>query len=274
MLLLGGLGSVLSNVFGWGITGTGVFLIFGIIINLVAYFFSDTLIIKSSGASLLTKEQIPELFFMVEEIIDENHMPMPRLYLVNDSSMNAFATGRSPKHAAIAVTRGLLEKLTPNEVKGVVAHEIAHIKSWDTLLMTSISIIAGFISILADSFWYSRVISKAEEKDNSGILGTISFILSIFAPLAAMFIQLAISRRREFSADEISAKISKNPQYLADALNKISKDRRPLPGMNSATAHLYFSNPLKSKGLLDKLFSTHPPIEERINHLNQMSVIN
>ncbi len=273
MLILGGFGIVLSELFGWGITGTSIFLIIGMIVNLVAYFFSDTLILKSSGTVMLTKEQVPELYLIVEELIQDNKMPMPKLYLINDSSMNAFATGRSPKHSAIAVTRGLLEKLTLDEVKGVVAHEIAHIRNWDTLLMTSISIIAGFISILAESFWRSRVVSKAQEKDSSGVLATISLILAIFAPLTAFFIQMAVSRRREFFADEAGAEISKNPVFLANALQKISRDRRPLPAMNAATAHLYFSNPLKSEGFIDKLFSTHPPIEERIGRLQELAQV-
>ncbi len=270
MLIFGGIGILLSNIFGWGITGTGIFLIVGMIINLVAYFFSDKLILRSSSAKLLSREQVPELFSMVEEMVTEYRMPMPKLYLVNDSSMNAFATGRSPKHSAVAVTRGLLEKLTPDEVRGVVAHELSHIRNWDTLLMTAISIIAGFISILADSFWMSRILNKAGEKDRSGVLATISLILAVFAPISATLIQLAISRRREYTADEAGAEMSKNPMFLANALQKIQKDRRPLPGMNAATAHLYFSNPLKSGDIIDKLFSTHPPIEDRIERLQKM----
>lgn len=271
MMILGSFGIVISNIFGWGITGTGVFLIIGMIVNLIAYFFSDSLIIKSSGAVMLNREQVPELFLMVEEMTKAHQMPMPKLYLINDSSMNAFATGRNPSHSAVAVTRGLLEKLTLDEVRGVVAHEIAHIRNWDTLLMTAVSIMAGFISIMAESYWSSRVMSKVQEKDRSGVLATVSLILAVFAPLAAMFIQLAISRRREFQADESGSKISGNPLFLAGALEKISRDRRPLPGMNTATAHLYFSNPLKSEGFIEKLFSTHPPVEDRIGRLKGLS---
>ena len=272
MLILGGIGSLLSNMFGWGFTGTSIFLLIGMGINLSAYFFSDSLILRTSHAKRLSREQAPEFFQMVEEMAANCQLPMPKLVFIDDPAMNAFAAGRNPSHSAIAVTRGLLEKLTFDEVKGVVAHEMAHIRNWDTLLMTVVSILAGFISILADSFWTSRVISKAQDKDRTGVLAGVSLVLAIFAPLAAMFIQLAISRRREFLADETGALIAQSPSNLASALDKISRDRRPLPGMNAATAHLYFSNPMKSEGLIERLFSTHPPIEERIGRLKRMSV--
>ena len=272
MLILGLLGSFLSSVFHWGLTGTGVFLILGGIVNLVAYFFSDTLIMRASKAKLLSSAQAPELFAIVKELSSASQIPPPKIYLIEDSSMNAFATGRNPRHAAVAVTRGLLEKLTPDEVKGVVAHELSHIRNWDTLLMTVIAVLAGFISILADVYWRSQIVSKAEEKDRSGVLAFVSLALAIFAPLTAMFIQLAISRQREFLADASGARIIKAPSFLASALHKIGKDRRPLPGMNAATAHLYFSNPMEQGGLVDKLFSTHPPIEERIQRLSTLSV--
>ncbi len=270
MVILGSLGSFLSSLFHWGLTGTSMFLIAGAAVNLIAYFFSDTLILRGSKAKLLSNAQVPELFSIVESLAFECKIPMPKIYLIDDSSMNAFATGRNPHHAAVAVTRGLLEKLTPEEVKGVIAHELVHIRNWDTLLMTAIAVIAGLISILADVYWRSQIMSKAESKDRSGILSMISLALAVFAPLAALFIQLAISRQREYLADASGATIAKNPAFLASALQKISKDRRPLPGMNAATAHLYFSNPMKQGGLVDKLFATHPPIEERIKRLNEL----
>ena len=272
MMLAGLLGHFLSQAFNWGLSGTGVFLIIGGITNLFAYFFSDTLILRASKAIPLTREQVPELFQMTEDMCKENGLPMPKLYLLEDSSMNAFATGRDPKHAAVAVTRGLLEKLNSNEVKGVVAHELSHVRHWDTLLMTFVAIGVGLISILADIYWRSQLVSKAEEKDRSGVLSVISLCLAVFAPLAAMFIQLAISRRREFMADASGACMAKSSSSLASALEKISLDRRPLPSMNAATAHLFFSNPIEEGGLIDKLFSTHPPIKERIEKLNQLQI--
>jgi len=272
MLIFGLLGSFLSQVFHWGLNGTIIFLLMGAVVNLIAYFFSDTLILRGSKARPLSPAQVPELFAIVEEVAREADLPMPKLYLIDEPSMNAFATGRSPKHAAVAVTRGLLEKLTPQEVKGVVAHELAHIQNWDTFLMTVIAVLAGLISILADAYWRSGVMNKAEEKDRSGILSLISAGLAVFAPLSALLIKLAISRQREFLADASGAKIAKDASALASALEKISKDRRPLPGMNAATAHLYFSNPSnRANEWVDKLFSTHPPVAERIARLRKIS---
>jgi heat shock protein HtpX len=272
MIILGVLGTLLSGAFHWGLTGTGVFLIIGGLVNLVAYFFSDRLIIRAAKAKLLQREQAPELFQIVEELASIGQIPVPKIYLLNDSSMNAFATGRSPKHAAVAVTRGLLEKLSVEEVKGVVAHELAHIRNWDTLLMTAVAVLAGLISIIADIYWRSHAISKASDRDRSGVMAYISLALAVFAPLTAMLIQLAISRQREFLADATGARMACSTAGLASSLEKISRDRRPLPHMSHATAHICFSNPLQEGGLLDKLFSTHPPIPERIQKLNQYNL--
>ncbi len=270
MMILGVLGALLSRAFHWGLTGTGVFLLMGAVMNVAAYFFSDTLIMRASRARPLSNEQAPELHAMVRELAQAGGIPLPRVYLIEDSSMNAFATGRDPRHAAVAVTRGLLEKLTPAEVRGVVAHEMAHVRNWDTLLMTVMAVLAGLISILADVYWRSTIVSKAGEKDRSGAVAFISLALAVFAPLAALLIQLAVSRRREFIADAAGAGMAHDASSLASALQKIGRDRRPLPGMNAATAHLYFSNPMKAGGLVDRLFSTHPPIEERIDRLRQL----
>jgi heat shock protein HtpX len=272
MIILGILGTLLSSAFNWGLTGTGVFLIVGGLVNIVAYFFSDRLIIRAAKAKQLKREQAPELFLIVEELASVGQIPVPKIYLLDDPSMNAFATGRSPQHAAIAVTRGLLEKLNVEEVKGVVAHELAHIRNWDTLLMTAVAVLAGLISIAADIYWRSRIISKASDRDRSGITAYISLALAVFAPLTAMLIQLAISRQREFLADATGAKFARNTAGLAASLEKISRDRRPLPHMSHATAHICFSNPLQEGGLLDKLFSTHPPIPDRIQKLNQLNL--
>ena len=265
--LLGLLGTFLSSCFHWGLTGTGVFLILAGIINFVAYFFSDRLILRASGCQRLQRAQIPELFQMVEALCRESQLPMPALYIIKDDAMNAFATGRDEHHAALAVTRGLVEKLTPDEVKAVVAHELSHIKHYDMRLMAVVSILAGCISILADMYWRGNVTSQLEQRDRSGVLAWIGAILSALAPLTAMFIQLAISRRRELLADAEGAEMVHSPTGLMSALKKIHMDRRPLLRMNTATAHLYFSHP--STGLIDKLFSTHPSLEERISSLSR-----
>ncbi len=265
--ILGVLGTMLSYTFGWGLTGTGSFLLLSAVINFFSYFFSHRLILKMSGAKPLERNQVPELFEMVDKLCQKQGLPVPKLYLIDNDAMNAFATGRDRKHAVVAVTRGLLEKLNLNEVKGVVAHELTHIQNGDMRLMTIITIVAGFISILADMYWYSMQTSKADNKDRSGILAIIGFMLSLAAPLSAMFIQLAISRKREFIADAGSAKMTGEPLSLASALAKIRRDLRPLPSTGVTTAHLYFSNPVKSTDFIEKLFSTHPPIEERIRIL-------
>lgn len=267
--LLGLVGTLISYVFHWGLTGTSVFLIISGIINFIAFYFSDRLILRVSGAQRVTAQQIPQLFSITQELCLSHQIPMPALYLVNEDAMNAFATGRDPEHAAVAVTKGLLEKLKPEEVKAVIAHEISHIKHYDMRLMTVISILAGCISILADIYWRGNLASKIEEKDRSGVVAWVGILLSLFAPLSAMLIQLAISRNREVLADASGAGMT-NPSDLISSLKKISMDRRPLAGVNPATAHLYFSDPYKIAGFLEKLFSTHPPLEERIRQLEAL----
>ena len=265
-LLLGLLGTFLSTIFHWGLSGTGVFLIISGVINIVAFYFSDRLILRVSGCRLLREEQAPELFGLVRNLCSMQRLPMPVLYLIDDNAMNAFATGRDPAHAAVAVTRGLLEKLTPEEVKAVVAHELSHISHYDMRLMAVVSVLAGLISILADMYWRGNLASKIEQRDRSGVLAWVGVLLSVFAPLSAMFIQLAISRRRELLADASGAEMVHDPSGLISALKKIHMDRRPLLRANLATAHLYFNNPCAA-GLVDKLFSTHPSLEERIRQL-------
>lgn len=268
--ILGTLGTILSYFFGWGLTGTGVFLIISGIINFFSYFFSHKLILKMSKARPLERKQLPELFDLIERLCQRQKLPMPKVYLIDDEAMNAFATGRDRNHSVVAVTRGLLEKLEFSQVEGVIAHEIAHIQNGDMRLMTVVTLIAGFISIMADMYWYSMRVSKADEKDRSGITAIIGLLFSLFAPITAMMIQLAISRKREFIADTLSAQMTNNPGSLAAALERIARDMRPLPSAGVTMAHLYFSNPSKGGDILDKLFSTHPPIEERINILRKM----
>ena len=268
--LLGLLGTFLSAIFHWGLSGTGVFLIIAGIMNFIAFYFSDRFLLRVSGCRRLQREQVPQLFSMVEELSQASQLPMPALYLIDEDAMNAFATGRDPAHAAVAVTRGLLEKLSPDETKAVIAHEMSHIRHHDMRLMAVVSILAGLISILADIYWRGNLASKLEERDRSGVLAWVGLLLSVFAPLSAMFIQLAISRRREFLADAAGADMVHNPSGLIAALKKIYMDRRPLARTNPATAHIYFANPYKAAGLIDKMFSTHPPLEERVLQLESL----
>ncbi|HBD94850.1 MAG TPA: protease HtpX [Spirochaetia bacterium] len=268
--ILGILGTIISFKFNFGLSGTGVFLLLSGVLNFIAYFFSHKLIVKLSGAKVMTYNQAPEFFDITKELCNKNSIPMPELYLIDTEAMNAFATGRDKKHSVIAVTKGLLQKLNINEVKTVVGHELAHIDNGDMRLMTIISLVAGFISILSDIYWRAINYSKASDKDRSGVLAIIGLILSILAPISALFIQLAISRGREYVADAKSAEFTGSPLSLASALEKISRDMRPVPASGITTSHLYFSNPSNSSDFIEKLFSTHPPIKDRINKLKSI----
>ncbi|MDP1884370.1 MAG: M48 family metalloprotease [Candidatus Moranbacteria bacterium] len=266
-VVIGVLGSLLSSFVGWGMTGTSGFIILSGIINFIAYFFSDKIILRSSGARPVNREQVPELYEIIEKLCVRNDLPFPKVYLMDERTMNAFATGRNYEHSAVAVTKGLLEKLTKDEVEGVVAHELAHIKNYDMRIMAVVSILVGFISLIADIYWTSSVAGKVQEKDSSGLMAWIGMSLAVFAPLTAFFIQLAISRKREYVADSAGALMSGNPKALASALRKISLDMKFPKHLSSATAHLYFSSPGRGETVIDRLFSTHPPIEERIELL-------
>lgn len=263
---VGILGSLISYYFNWGLTGTGSFLLVAGIIDFTAYYYSDRIVLRISQAVPVSKEQVPELYEIVSHLCIKAGISCPKLYLMDDNTMNAFATGRNYEHSAVAVTKGLLQKMTPAEVEAVVAHELSHIRNYDMRTMAIVSILVSFISIAADLYWSSNVMNKAQEKDQSGSLAIIGAVLSIFAPLSAFFIQMAISRKREFVADAGSAELTQNPKALASALRKISMDIRLPKHFATSTAHLYFSTP-STDSWMDKIFSTHPPISERIQIL-------
>jgi heat shock protein HtpX len=256
---------------------TGMALIITGIMNLGSYYYSDKIVMAISQAKQIEKKDAPELFRIVENLSIAQGTPMPKVYIINDSAINAFATGRDPKHAAIAVTTGILERLERLELEGVIAHELSHIKNYDTRLLTIVSILVGMIAMLADLFirmtWFG---SRGNDKDRSGgaaIFMLIAIVLAIISPIIGMLIQLAISRKREFLADASGALLTRNPDGLASALLKISEDKEPLEVANKATAHLYIANPLKGQpgvSWFAKLFSTHPPIEERVKVLQAM----
>lgn len=270
-LIIGVLGVFISSYFNFGLTGTGIFLLVAGVIDFIAYYFSDTLVIKSEHAKPISRETIPDYYDLVEELCNKNNIKIPKLYMIDSKSINAFATGRNIDKAALVVSRGVLEKLKPDEIKGVVGHELAHIESGDMKLMSVLSILVGIISILSDMFWYNNAVNRVSERDSSGISVLIGIILSIFAPLTSLLIKLSVSRTREFTADARGAEISGNPEFLANALNKIKHDRIELPHVNSATAHLYIASPYKSD-FIENLFSTHPNIEERIQRLLNMKI--
>jgi heat shock protein HtpX len=194
--LIAALGGLTSYFFNWGLTGTSTFIIFAGVFNFVAYFYSDKLVLRATGAKLIKKGQAPELFAIVEKLCVEAKLPLPTLYILEDRTMNAFATGRNYEHSAVAVSRGLLERMTPEEVEGVLAHELSHIKNYDMRFAAIVSVLVGFVSLVADMYWPSQVMSKVQEKDRSGYLAIIGLVLAVAAPLTAMLVQMAVSRKR------------------------------------------------------------------------------
>lgn len=241
--------------------------------NLGAYWFSDKIVLSMYGAHEVTPEQAPELYRIVQELCMKVGMPIPKLYIIDEETPNAFATGRNPEHAAVAVTRGIMRLLNREELSGVIGHELAHVWHRDTLISTIAATIAGAISMLANMAQWTLIFGggqdEEEEGGGMGFLGNL--ILMIVAPIAAMIIQMAISRSREYLADEGGAKFCGNPLYLASALRKIERGVSQIPmAANPGTAHLFIVNPLRGESFL-KLFSTHPPIEDRIARLEAMA---
>jgi len=241
------------------------------------YWYSDKVILSISGARVADSSEDRLFRSVAENLSIGEGIPVPKLYVIEDSAPNAFATGRDINNAVICVTTGLLEKLDRTELEGVVAHEMSHIKNYDTRLMSVVAVLVGMITLLAD--WLLRARFRSRSRDEQGgNLGAMLMILGIFlallSPIIAQLIQLAISRRREFLADAESAKLTRQPSGLIRALKKISQDKEPLEAANKATAHLYIENPFKNKqkdlGSFAKLFNTHPPVEERIKALEEM----
>ena len=256
---------------------SGIALIIAGIMNFFSYYTSDKLVMAISGAKQIQKKDNPDLFRTVENLCIASGLPTPKIYVIDDTAPNAFATGRDPKHAAIAFTTGIVSKLSKLEVEGVAAHELSHVGNYDTRLMSIVSILVGTVALAADFFLRISFYSRGDRDNDRGanaIFLALGLIMAILAPIIAMLIQLAISRKREFLADASGALLTRNPDSLADALLKISKDKEPLEAANKATAHLYIANPLKNQqnaiGLFAVLFNTHPPIEERVEALHAM----
>ena len=259
-----------------GAQGATIAFGFALIMNLVMYWFSDRIALAMHRAKPLSESEAPQVYRAVREIASREHMPMPKLYWIPTKTPNAFATGRSPSHASVAVTAGLVELMGDEELKGVLAHELSHVKNRDTLVMTIAAAIAGAIMFLARmaewSLWLGGGRSRDSEHRGGGALQIVALLLiAILAPLAAMLIQLAISRTREYGADATGARLAGTPQGLASALEKLemAKHDYPLPNANPATAHLFIINPL-SAGAIAGLFSTHPPVKERVRRLRSM----
>ena len=266
----------LLGIGGWAIAGTGglvVMAAIGLAINFASYWFSDRIALAVHRARPLAREEAPELYEIVERLTRHAGMPMPPLYLIPSASPNAFATGRGPGHAAVAVTAGLLQIMSPRELAGVLAHELSHVRNRDVLIATIAAGIAGVISTIGHVMQWGLMFGgfggRADDRRDSG-LAAIAWI--IVAPIIALLLQLAISRAREYGADTLGARLTGDPEGLADALERLERatEQRPYELAGPATAHLFIVNPLRAKSVL-ALLSTHPPIEERIARLRAMS---
>ena len=268
------LGYTFGMLFGSAYFGLIIAFVIAFLLFFASYYYSDSIVLGISGAREVKHSEFPFLDNAVEGLAIASGIPKPRLYIINDTAPNAFATGRNPQKSVICVTTGLLQKLNRNELEAVLGHEMSHIKNYDTRLMVITVVLVGVIVLLSDwiirSLWYGRSGNRNMGKAEWIILA-IGIVFAILSPFIAQIIKMAISRKREFLADADSALLTKNPPALASALEKISSDKEPLEAANKATAHLYIINPLKNyKGWLDNLFSTHPPIKERIAALRGM----
>ncbi|MDD4062270.1 MAG: M48 family metalloprotease [Candidatus Pacebacteria bacterium] len=251
-----------------------VAVVFAIILNIASYWYSDKIVLSMVKARPVKKEDNPELYRLVENLSITAGLPMPKIYIMNEMQPNAFATGRDPEHGVIVVTEGLLNILEKAELEGVLAHELAHIGNRDILLSTVVVVLVGMVVIMTDMFFRIAFFSDGDNK-NKGPMIIIALILAILAPLMAQLMKLAISRKREFLADSSGALLTRYPDGLARALEKISKDPHPMTKASNATAHMFISNPFRGKetaSWLSKMFMTHPPAEERISKLKEMSL--
>jgi heat shock protein HtpX len=266
----------------WGYQSTGLelmglALVISGLTSFVSYYFSDRIILGLSGATPASKKINYQFYTVAENLSLGLGIATPKLYVIDDTAMNAFATGRDPEHAAICATTGLLEKLDRTELEGVIGHELSHVVNFDTRLMSLVTVMVGLITLLGDwllrASWFGRG-DRDRENNGGAIFMALGFILALLSPIIAQLIQLAISRQREYLADASSAKLTRQPSGLISALKKLSVDREPLEAANKATAHLYFINPLRNHhdaiGWFAQLFNTHPPVQDRIKALEKM----
>lgn len=249
-------------------------VIFAVLMSFGSYWWSDKIVLSISKAKELTHDNNREIYHLVENLCITAGLPTPKIYIIQDSAMNAFATGRDPEHGVVCLTTGIIEKLEKTEIEGVIAHELSHIGNRDILLATVVVILVGFVALMADWFRYWAFFGGKSRSNDSGgqirlILIIVAIVLSILAPIAAVLMQLAISRKREFLADASGALLTRYPEGLASALEKISGDKGKLESANRATAHLFISNPFKGKKV-SKLFMTHPPIQDRVKALRNL----
>lgn len=276
ILVILGIGWIFGQYAGSPEVGIIVAAMIATVMTLVGYFRGDSVALASAGAKQIQKRDAPELWRIVENLSIAAGLPMPKVYVINDPSPNAFATGRDPEHASIAITTGLAELMTKPELEGVLAHELAHIKNYDVRVMTIVVVLVGVVLLLSD--WLLRVFLWGDRRDNGSgqlalMLFIVGFALAILSPIFAELIKLAVSRSREYLADASGALLTRYPEGLASALEKIAHHDRPLKQANHATAHLFIANPFDPhvKKKFEQWFSTHPPIEVRIAKLRKMT---
>ena len=281
--------AVLGFVIGYAITGstagslgvTGLAFGAGILASLGSWFAGDRLVLAASGAKQVTEEQAPQLFNVIRELTIAASIPMPAVYLIDDTAPNAFATGRDPQHSSIAITTGLLQKLDREELQGVIGHELSHVRNFDIRFTLLVGVLVGSVALLSNfflrfTFWGGGRGSRDNDRGGGGglqvIMLVLGIVLAILAPIAVRLVQLAVSRQREYLADSSSVELTRNPAGLERALAKIASDKEVLEVANPATQHLYFTNPIKKfEARSSSMFSTHPPIIDRINRLRQLS---
>lgn len=249
-------------------------LVMALVSTATSWWAGDKIALATSGAVPVGEQDDPELYRLVENLAITAGLPMPKVYVIPEASLNAFATGRDPQHASIAVTAGLRQALTKTELEGVLAHELSHVGNYDTRFIMLTALLVGFVALLADFFLRSQLWGgRRSERNGNAVVLIVGLVLAILSPLIAQLIQFAISRRREFLADASGALLTRYPEGLASALQKIATQQQPLPEANTATAPMYFTNPFEGVGRrVARLFSTHPPIEERIKALTTMSL--
>lgn len=270
------LGYIFGRLTYFGYFGVVLAAVIALAMSWGSYYYSDKIVLAMSRARSVEKKEYPHLYNTVEGLAIAAGLPTPRMYVIDDSAPNAFATGRDPEHAAVAVTTGLLDKLNRAELEGVIAHEMSHIKNYDIRLATITVVMVGVIVLLSDwllrSFWWGGRRREGEGGQLGAIFLVVGLIAAILAPLIAQLMRLALSRQREFLADASGVFLTRYPPGLASALEKLAADKEPLEVANKATAHLYIINPLhEHKGRVNRLFMTHPPIEERVKRLKEMS---
>jgi len=268
---------IFARAQGYGLDMIGLFLILSGLGSFASYYWSDKIVLAISGARPADKHRDREFYAVAENMALAAKLPMPKLYVIEDTAMNAFATGRDPKNGVVVATTGLLARLDRTELEGVVAHELAHIRNYDIRLAAVVSVLVGLIALLADLFLRMSMFGGKRDRESGSlqvVFLVLGFVLALLSPIIAQLIQLAISRRREYYADASAAQITKYPDGLIRALKKLSSDTEPLEAANKATAHMYIVNPLKNHhdavGMFAGMFSTHPPINERIKVLESM----